>query len=45
MGGYPRSRVRKDLMLNECRQVMPGGLHCQSPAMRGCSFCYFHARP
>ena len=24
---------------------MPSGLHCQSPAMRGCSFCYFHARP
>ncbi len=24
---------------------MPSGLHCQSPAMRGNSFCYFHARP
>jgi len=24
---------------------MPSGVHCQSPAMRGCSFCYFHARP
>ena len=24
---------------------MPSGLHCQSPAMRGSSFCYFHARP
>ena len=23
---------------------MPSGLHCQSPAMRGSSFCYFHAR-
>ena len=32
-------------MVNECRHVMPSGLHCQSPAMRGSSFCYFHARP
>jgi len=24
---------------------MPSGLHCQSPAMRGSGFCYFHARP
>jgi hypothetical protein len=31
-------------MVNECRHVMPSGLHCQSPAMRGCGFCYFHAR-
>ena len=45
MGGYPRSRVRKDLMRNECRHVMPSGLHCQSPAMRGSGFCYLHARP
>jgi hypothetical protein len=28
----------------ECRHVMPTGIHCQSPAMRGCAFCYFHAR-
>jgi hypothetical protein len=28
----------------ECRYVMPSGLHCQSPAMRGASFCYFHGR-
>ena len=32
-------------MYNECRHVMPSGLHCQSPAMSGSSFCYFHARP
>jgi len=32
-------------MYKECRHVMPSGLHCQSPAMRGSSFCYFHARP
>jgi hypothetical protein len=29
----------------ECRHVMPSGLHCQSPAMRGSSFCYYHSRP
>ena len=23
---------------------MPSGLRCQSPAMRGTAFCYFHAR-
>ncbi len=28
----------------ECRHIMPSGLHCQSPAMRGSAFCYFHGR-
>jgi hypothetical protein len=28
----------------ECRHVMPSGLHCKSPAMRGSAFCYFHGR-
>jgi hypothetical protein len=28
----------------ECRHVMATGIHCKSPAMRGCAFCYFHAR-
>ncbi len=28
----------------ECRHVMPCGLHRQSPAMRGSTFCYFHGR-
>jgi hypothetical protein len=32
-------------MPNECRHVMPSGLHCRSMAMRGSSFCYYHARP
>jgi hypothetical protein len=32
-------------MPTECRHLMPSGLHCQSPAMRGSAFCYFHARP
>lgn len=31
-------------MCKQCRHVMPSGLHCQSPAMRGSAFCYFHAR-
>ena len=28
----------------ECRHIMPSGLHCKSPAMRGSNFCYFHGR-
>jgi hypothetical protein len=28
----------------ECRHIMPSGLHCKSPAMRGSAFCYFHGR-
>jgi hypothetical protein len=28
----------------ECRHIMPNGLHCKSPAMRGSVFCYFHGR-
>jgi len=31
-------------MFMECRFVKANGLKCQSPAMRGSSFCYFHAR-
>ena len=31
-------------MFQECRHIMPSGLHCKSPAMRGSAFCYFHAR-
>ncbi len=31
-------------MNKECRHVMPSGLHCKSPAMRGSAYCYFHAR-
>ncbi len=27
-----------------CRHIMPSGLQCQSPAMRGSAFCYFHGR-
>ena len=31
-------------MYTTCRHIMPSGLHCQSPAMRGSAFCYFHGR-
>ena len=31
-------------MIQTCHHVMPTGLHCQAPAMRGYAFCYHHAR-
>jgi hypothetical protein len=31
-------------MIQNCRHIMPSGLRCKSPAMRGSAFCYFHAR-
>jgi hypothetical protein len=31
-------------MIQTCHHVMPNGLSCQSPAMRGSAFCYFHGR-
>lgn len=31
-------------MFNECRHIMPSGAKCKSPALRGQSFCYYHAR-
>lgn len=31
-------------MYATCRHVMPSGLTCQSPAIRGSTFCYFHGR-
>jgi hypothetical protein len=31
-------------MFLECRHIKPNGLRCQSPALRGGAFCYFHAR-
>jgi len=31
-------------MYATCRHVMPSGLSCQSPAIRGSAFCYFHGR-
>lgn len=31
-------------MYKECRFIKANGLKCQSPALRGWPFCYFHAR-
>jgi len=31
-------------MVPECRFIKANGLKCQSPALRGSAFCYFHAR-
>jgi hypothetical protein len=28
-----------------CRHIMPTGRNCQSPAMRGSAYCYFHHGP
>src|SRR5208283_4342760 len=27
-----------------CRHIKPNGLRCESPALRGHSFCYFHSK-
>lgn len=31
-------------MFTNCGHIMPTGRRCQSPAMRGSAFCYFHGR-
>jgi hypothetical protein len=31
-------------MIKECRHIKTNGIKCQSPAMRGSCFCYFHGR-
>ena len=31
-------------MCNECRHIMPNGLKCRAPALRGKPYCYFHTR-
>jgi len=31
-------------MYATCRHIMLSGLSCQSPAIRGSAFCYFHGR-
>jgi len=31
-------------MYKECRHIMPTGVRCQSPVLRGGHYCYFHAR-
>ena len=29
----------------ECKHLMPNGLNCKSPAVRGSDFCFFHGQP
>lgn len=31
-------------MIPICHHILPSGLRCQSPALRGYAFCYHHAR-
>jgi len=31
-------------MYQTCRHIMPNGVRCNSPALRGTYFCYFHTR-
>jgi len=31
-------------LFEECRHIKVNGLKCQSPALRGSRFCYYHAR-
>ena len=31
-------------MYMACRHIKPNGLRCQSPALRGHAFCYFHSK-
>ena len=35
---------KNSAVYKECRFIKANGLKCQSPAMRGSCFCYFHAR-
>ena len=47
-GGHPVTEMQTGESFvseyKECRHIMPSGLHCKSPAMRGGAFCYFHGR-
>jgi hypothetical protein len=40
----PHGSQKGKTMYDTCHHVMPSGLPCQSPAMRGYAFCYHHAR-
>ena len=31
-------------MYQKCRHIMPNGVRCCSPALRGMPYCYFHTR-
>ncbi len=43
-GGHGGIPGKERSMYATCRHVMPSGLSCQSPAIRGSAFCYFHGR-
>jgi len=43
-GGCPPGVGREMKLVPECRFIKANGLKCQSPALRGSAFCYFHAR-
>ena len=42
--GVGRDKATGACMYQECRFIKSNGLKCQSPAMRGSQFCYFHGR-
>ena len=42
--GVGKDKTTDACMYNECRFIKSNGLKCQSPAMRGSQFCYFHGR-
>jgi hypothetical protein len=42
--GVGKNKMTAARMYEECRFIKSNGLKCQSPAMRGCLFCYFHAQ-
>ncbi len=31
-------------MYRACRHIKPNGLRCESPALKGTNFCYFHSK-
>ena len=42
--GVSKDKATGACMYQECRFIKSNGLKCQSPAMRGSQFCYFHGR-
>jgi len=42
--GVGKDKTTGACMYQECRFIKSNGLKCQSPAMRGSQFCYFHGR-
>ena len=42
--GVAKDKTAGAVMYTECRFIKSNGLKCQSPAMRGSQFCYYHGR-